>query len=694
MGSSRRPDGRSEPRGDTSGGSHWLLALPLVALVLLAASGGFLQGMMLGTSVHELGGLVMAVVAVGTGALIVRAQPRNPVGWLLLLAALGLAVSGAGVQLAGAHLPGRHWLAWVSTWGRPVGIYSLIVLLPLHFPDGLPPGPRWRRLRGAAVTVLAVDATWSAVRPGPIQMTDVPNPLGLSALEPASAVVDGVLVVATLSVFIGSVASVAHRYRHGGRTQRSQIKWLAFAVGLWLVGVLVSWPAQLLDSRVFSATQFALLVAGAGLPAAVGIAVLRHRLYDVDLILSRTLVYGALTVSVVVLYVVVVGYLGALLQASGTLLVSLLATAVVAMAFSPLRERLQRAANRLVYGDREDPYAALDRLGQRLDEAASPQQLLDRAAEEVADALRLRYVAIELDSPAATTIVAEHGVAAPGSRLERISLHAGGATVGWLSVGPVTDGEELSGADRKLLEALARPVGATLHAHRLAADLQRSREALAATRESERSRLHRDLHDGLGPELATVSMLAEAASEVLRTHPARAEGLLNDLAERARQAVADLRDVVHALRPPALDALGLVGALRAYAEAHAQRGLCVEIDAAEPLGALPAAIEVAAYRIAVEAITNVTRHAGARSCTVRLSAPGKRLLLEIVDDGRGLAADDVPGVGVISMQTRAAELGGACVVAAAPDGGTIVSAWLPLPSPARGTDEPTSVART
>lgn len=678
MGVSSGPDERTDASQGAGGGRDARLALPLAGIAVLGSVAAVIAGVSAGAAVLDLGGVVVVIVATAVGAVVVRAQARNPVGWLLLGSGVALAIADAGAQLARVGVPGAPWLAWVGMWSRSAAIFALFGLVPLHFPDGLPPGAVWRRVRRAAVGMLVVAAALSGVQPGSIQLTALPNPLGIQALEPFGFVV----IVLLVAVLLAAVASLVYRYRHGSRRQRDQVKWLAYVVALWLVFVLASGPAAALDPLLGSTVHVVMLVVGAALPVAVGIAVLRHRLYDIDLIISRTLVYGGLTVGVVALYVVAVGYLGALLQARGSFLVSLLATGIVAVAFSPLRERLQRAANRLVYGDRDDPYAALERLGQRLDETASPQQLLDLAAQEVADALRLRYAAVEVATPSGRMVVAEHGSAPAAGRVARIPLHPGGTTVGWLTVGPLREGDELTAADRGLLEALARPVGVTLHARELAAELQRSRQALVTAREAERSRLHRDLHDGLGPELATVSMLAEAARGAVRPDPTRAESLLDDVIEGAQQAVTDLRHVVHALRPPALDALGLGGALRAYAETHTRGGLRTVVDVAEPLPVLPAAVEVAVYRIAVEAITNVTRHADATVCTLSLSAAGDCLLLEVMDDGRGLGVDATPGVGLVSIQTRAAELGGQCAVTAGADGGTAVRARLPLPSPA------------
>jgi signal transduction histidine kinase len=230
-----------------------------------------------------------------------------------------------------------------------------------------------------------------------------------------------------------------------------------------------------------------------------------------------------------------------------------------------------------------------------------------------------------------------------------------------------------------LLEDLARQVGVAVHAVRLTTDLQRSREQLVTAREEERRRLRRDLHDGLGPQLASLIMMCEAARELVPNDPVRAQGMMESLAEQAQAAVADVRRLVYALRPPALDALGLTGALRSQVAHQDHNDLRIAIYGPEELPALPAAVEVAAYRIALEALTNVVRHAEARNCTVRLEMHEKlsALRLEVEDDGRGIEENRRAGVGLTSMRERAEELGGSCTVEAVPSGGTRVRAFLP-----------------
>ena len=218
------------------------------------------------------------------------------------------------------------------------------------------------------------------------------------------------------------------------------------------------------------------------------------------------------------------------------------------------------------------------------------------------------------------------------------------------------------------------------HAVRLTADLQHSRERLVAACEEERRRLRRDLHDGLGPALAGLTLKIETArNRLVRLDPA-ADALFADLVARTQAAVADIRRLVYALRPPALDELGLAGALREVAAQYKSSGLRIVFEAPCSLPALPAAVEVAAYRIGQEALANVVRHAGARSCVLRLELDQTALCLEVLDDGRGLPAGQRSGVGLASMQERAAELGGSCTVESVPSGGTRVHARLPLPN--------------
>jgi signal transduction histidine kinase len=259
-----------------------------------------------------------------------------------------------------------------------------------------------------------------------------------------------------------------------------------------------------------------------------------------------------------------------------------------------------------------------------------------------------------------------------------LPLTYGSETVGRLVLGPRSPGETFTTSDLRALEDLARQVGVTAHAVRLTADLQRSRERLVTAREEELRRLRRELHDGIGPQLAALTLKLESARNKLAHNPA-ADALLSDLAARARSAVVDVRRSVHALRPPARDELGLVPALRETAAQYDQGGLRISVEAPEDLPPLPAAVEVAAYHIAQEAMTNVVRHAGANTCVVRLDLDDEAglLRLQVEDDGRGISTERGTGVGLSSMRERAEELGGTCEIEPVATGGTRVRVELP-----------------
>jgi signal transduction histidine kinase len=623
----------------------------------------------------------------GLGGLVASRQPRNVIGWLFLGTALMLslnALSTGGTayeSLAGVNrLPWTDLLLWCTRWAWIPGIVLPGVVL-MFFPDGRLPSRRWIPLvwltaLGLAGTIVAI-----GLHSGPIEAWDIPgpNPFGIPG---AASVLEVVLNVsgALLGVcMVGALLALGLRFRRARGIERAQIKWVLYAAGVLTVAFGLAWSPATAVLGAAAAEEFGIVLSSLlilGIAAAVSVAILRHRLYDIDLVINRTLVYGALTVAVASLYVLVVGGLGLLLQARGSLALSLLGVGLVAFAAQPVRERLQRAVNRLMYGERDDPYAVLARLGQRLDASLTPEAVLPTIVETVAQALRLPYAAITLRQDEDFTTVAEYGRAA--SELFRLPLTHQGDTVGELVVSPRGPGDGFGAADRRLLDDLARRAGAAAHAVGLTIALQRSRERLVTTREEERRRLRRDLHDGLGSQLAALHLRAGTLRRQLPPGEPAAEAGLLELETGIHAAIGDIRRLVYELRPPALDELGLAGALRSLgAQCSTSNGLQVEVEAPEQFPPLPAAVEVAAYRIAQEALANVVRHAHAHTCQARLTF-GDGLCLEIRDDGVGLPAVVKNGVGLGSMRQRAAELGGTCAVGSAPGGGARVLVRLPL----------------
>lgn len=671
------------------------LAWPIAGTSLLLIAAGILLGALamagagspVGLLSHQLTIPVSGAVFAVMGGLILSRHPRHPIA--RLLAGLGI-ITGVEVLNLGylAHsslnapgevIPGPEISHWLANW-----IYSPRVLIPmtlllLLFPDGRLPSRRWLPVAWVAVLGIVASTVTSALTPisweglGGI----VRNPFGVqSPLLVSATSLSGVL---GLSALLACAASVFVRFRQAKGIERQQLKWLTYTLGVVLlsfvgVGVLF---ALLPNSRLATELAFsAVNIATIAIAISVSVAVLRYRLYDIDLILNRTLVYGALTALVIGLYVLVVGSMSAIFQTKGSLLIALVATGLIAMLFQPMRERLQRAVNRLLYGQRDEPYSVISQMGRRLEGAEAPEAMYETIVETVAQSLKLPYVAIALVDSGGLRVAAEIGQAT-GTRVN-FPLSYQGEWVGELICAPRSPGEPFSDSEVDLLQDISNQVAVAVHALMLGAALQRSREQLISAREEERRRLRRDLHDGLGPQLASLALKIDAARNQLKDDPKISDAILLQMRWDAQDAIADIRRLVHNLRPPVLDELGLLSALRASAASQlSSPGPHVVVEGPESLPALPAAVEVAAYRIAQEAVNNVVRHAHAQHCYVRLGLNGG-LRLEVQDDGSGLPDQLRAGVGLNSMRERAQELGGSFRIEALPEGGTRVLAQFPL----------------
>jgi two-component system, NarL family, sensor kinase len=654
-----------------------VLFVALAAVFGLLAGGGDTEwGTRWGGAVTALAFLAFPIV----GAILVSKRGGGILGWLFLGVGVTFALGGAAgeyahyaVQTDPGSLPAGRVLAWIADW-LWVPTMGLAIGLILLFPDGRLPSPGWRWLLRALIATMSVAVVGIALTPGPLAESPfTTNPFGVERaaglFEALSHAQLGVFVFAAVAAF-----ALVRRYRRSHGEQRVQIKWFVTAGAV--VAALFLVPAVLIATGpegLVAVSQDAALAGWALLPVAALIAVLKYRLYDIDVVINRSLVYGALTLFVLAVYAGLLAAVEAVFSREGAA-TSLLAAAVVAVAFAPAKERLQRGVDRMLYGERRDPYRALSQLGARLEAALTPEDVLPAIVEAVTQSLRLPYAAVELRDEDGPHVVASSGTVR--SSVERVPLQYRGELVGELAVGLRPGESEFSPADRKLLADLARQAGVAAHAVALTRALQRSRERLVTAREEERRRLRRDLHDGLGPALAGITLQLEVARNQLGGEPAPAREKLLELRAHTQAAIADIRRLVHDLRPPALDELGLLGALREQA-ARLDGRLRVTVDGPGSLPELPAAVEVAAYRIGLEALTNVVRHANAHACTVRVSAAGA-LELEIADDGEGLAPDRRAGVGLGSMRERAAELGGTCTIAPGRQGGTRVVARLPL----------------
>ncbi len=631
--------------------------------------------------------LAIAAVAV-VGAVVTLAVPSNRVGWLLLA---GAAMMGAGEALieAGVHgvvtapgsVPGAAYLAAVGPGLQAAGMLIAVVGVPVVFPDGRLPGPRWRWLAWCAVVAVVCLFLGNVLSPHAQQdrLAHWQSPLGLPGRYAAIAdalSAAGVLLAA--AAVAGAVSGLVTRWRRGGPLVRQQLLFLALAAcppALVLVAVILTG----------SVPGWSFGVVLVPLPIAIAVATLSHGLYDLRRAAHHTLLWLTMSGTVIGIYAgiyaVVVAAAAALAPDHHAWWPPALAAAAAALLLVPMRETLQRAVNRVVYGRWHEPYEVLAGLGERLEAAADVDRLLDAAVTELTAGLDLREVSVRgLDGGAVAGAAVTDAAVATGASTS-IPLQAYGATVGCLTY-RVPD-RQLSAAEQRLVRDLARQLGGALHARRLREDLQRARERLVLAREEERRRLRRDLHDGIGPALAGLTLKTETAKALLPSGTDAAARQLQGLSEEIRRTVVDIRRLVEGLRPPALDELGLVGACtQAIERLTAGADLAVTVRAGVDLPALPAAVEVAAYRIVVEAVTNIVRHARARHCQVSLAFASTELALAIADDGIGIGLDTAghpghPGNGLAIMRERAEELGGAVTLSdAAP--GVVVKARLPV----------------
>lgn len=506
----------------------------------------------------------------------------------------------------------------------------------------------------------------------------------------------GVVIVASMALFVAVLYVPIYRYRHiSTPEQRQQTKWVIFGIFLWFIFLLIStvpWVMTLnlpTGSSVpwwFLVAQFFWFSSTAIFPVALTIAVMRYRLFDIDLIINRTLVYGTLTTLIVIVYVITVSALGLLFRSEGNLLFSLIATGLVAVLFQPLRLRLTRTADRLFYGERANPFAVMAELSQELEEAKSPNEMLTDLVSTVAKSLKLPYAGIVVQEGDRQNVLAAWGRSENES--QKFALIYQSEPVGDLVVSPRASGEEFNPSEQRLLRSIARHAGAVVHAVKLSEDLKKSRARIVRTREEERRRLRRDLHDGLGASLAALHIQTGVLKRLIRKDPDTAEEIVDELRAELHESIGEIRRVVYELRPPALDELGLVAAIRAQAARCSQpqepadkasgQAFHVNVKAPHELPPLPAAVEVALYRITLEALTNTVRHAQARQCTVTISL-NHGLQVEIVDDGIGISQEHEPGIGLHSMQERAVEIGGWCSIESNSGVGTRIRAWVPLP---------------
>lgn len=410
------------------------------------------------------------------------------------------------------------------------------------------------------------------------------------------------------------------------------------------------------------------------------------RKLDADALLSLLLIGLMIIGYVTLVYVLVIALFTPLpfsdsaIDAAPPWWQNLIAFALIALTFLPVYRWTRRGVHDLVYSQHGNPYPALAQLSQRLESTPSPQAILPAITETIAQTLKLPFVEIEAqplgDSHDDDPPLIAYGSPPRGALIERLPLRYYETTIGELRVSARRADEPLSPADLSVLHDLARQAGIALYAARLTDDLQQARQRLVIAREAERRRIRNDLHDGLAPTLSSLQLQLGAARNLIRRDPDQAETLLKELGNDLRDATAEIRRLVYDLRPPRLDELGLVGAIKSFKFPGPE--FCFEVHAPEPMPELPAAVEVAAYRITSEVLHNVVKHAQASECMIDIEINPGCLTLSIADNGKGMEPAYNSGVGLASMRERAAELGGTLTVRNCNGSGACVTATFPL----------------
>jgi two-component system, NarL family, sensor kinase len=599
-------------------------------------------------------------------------RPANYAGRILFLSAsciLSATTWSFGLHLRDFITGSGFWLYKFTT----LGAYSLFWITGFHFaaifPRPLPVIQRqpWILPAGYILAFTAI-SVWILVS----------RALAGSTLEwlrlwiPVEGVIAGLFLTLALAAFF-----TQFRIHKSGET-RQQIRWVIWAALLsGGAGLLLYILPGVTGGTAINPNLAGIIVLP--FPLAFAVAILRYNLFEIDRLINRTLVYGALTVFSGSIYLLVVGTLAIFIQVQGNWFVSLAATGVVAILFHPMREWLNRWVNRRMYGDRDEPFEVLARLGQSMETTLSPETVLPTLVETIAQALKLPYVALSFDEPGGKP-AASYG--RPVNSTQSYQLVNQGEAIGRLIIGRRADDEDFTENEVRLLGSIARQAGTAVHTVRLAADLQRSRQRLVTAQEEERRRLRRDLHDGLGPTLAAHLLKIGLARSHLEHNAEKADRYLEQLESETEDILAEVRRLVYNLRPPSLDQLGLAGAIHAcagdYNHPSGDAGqMRVQARTPEKKPELPAAVEVAAYRIVQEALTNAHRHSHATLCTIDLQIQDD-LHLSISDNGRGIENKKISGVGLHSMRERAVELGGSFKIQASETGGTKITVTIPI----------------
>ena len=660
------------------------------------------------TQLSSLSAVLISVPTGAIGVLLAARRPSNPAGWLLgafaVLYVLGGLGSDYGFHWLYGHDLSRSLVAPMMLLGAAASqlAFPLLITFLLVFPDGHLLSRRWRLAIWLNTLLAALASLVALLDPNIVGdgHRQLPNPIGLAGAHPALMAINNVVGGGAFVVLTAvGLISLGIRYRRADADTRQQAKWLGAGVVVLVAAVavgLITSPTSTWTTPIPIAAE---TIGFTAFPLCLGVAVLKYRLYGIDLVVNRALVYASLAVFITSVYVGIAVGIGTLVGSGGkpNLGLSIVATAIVAIGFQPLRERLQRVANRLVYGERATPYEVLSQFSERVAESYASDDVLPRMARVLAEGTNADLAEVWLRSgdvlqraavfPLQPTVrAAVHVNSAAELSIpaadRAVAVRHQGELLGTLTV-TKRRGESLTPIEIKLMDDLAHQAGLVLKNVGLTADLQArlddlraSRQRLVAAQDNERRRLERNLHDGAQQHLVAIKVKLGLVEMLATRDPEKARATVLALKHDADEALETLRDLARGIYPPLLAEKGLAAALQSQA---GKATLPVHVDA-DGVGRYPQETEAALYFCTLEALQNVQKYAEASAATVRLHEDANQLLVEVTDNGCGFDVTTAArGAGLTNMEDRLDALGGTLQIESTPGVGTTLRATVPVP---------------
>jgi signal transduction histidine kinase len=636
--------------------------------------------------------LTLAISSVGV--VLASRRPANPIGWIFLIAGVASGVQFLAQETSvAAGAAGDRRLAaignWVDTWTWIPVVGSIAIHVFLLFPTGRPPSPRWRVVlwTGTAGIVL-FSAAFALV---PETDLGLANPF-FDVSEAVTGPIIGIGAIVYLGSLLAAAVSLVLRFLRARGDERQQLKWFAAAASFVALFLAVVFLNELLlhgSEVVGRIGEFGTMLSFMLISVATGIAVLKYRLYDIDVVINKALLYSVLVVIITLLYLGIVVGVGALVGRRGGLVLPGVAAAVVALAFQPLRQRARHLANRLVYGKRATPYEVLSEFSDRVAETYAAEEILPRMARVLAEGTGAARAEVWLRIGSQLKRTASWpGPVAPATlplrdadvpelpEVERaVAVRHQGELLGALGL-TKPRGESVSPAEERLMENLATQAGLVLRTVRLIEELRASRQRLVAAQDDERRRLERNIHDGAQQQLVALAVKLRLLGKVADKDGSKAKDLADQLRLEAQEALENLRDLARGIYPPLLADRGLAVALEAQAR---KSPLSVDV-VPDGIDRYPADIEATVYFCVLEALQNAAKYAHASRTLVRLVEEHGNLVFEVEDDGQGFDVAVTPaGTGLQNMSDRIEAVGGRLEVRSAPGEGTTVVGRISVP---------------